>query len=418
MSVRFSEISYKTFRDRIYVRFLWDDDVSTVDSILRKSKDLDDLEDIPEEFYGFFEDFRITRGILKLASKSIKLRERYEEIVGEDLKTLRGKGLDDPIKLKLYFFKYVNEKFGGFVEEKDREKAIDGFSSLINLEKEKVRRLIDHLMSDAIIRKVHLEFEPYKMVGMYNLRVLESLIMNCREVKVEFSGGSLGTVAKRVVYTSKKYGILCDLFKDGDKLKVRFYGPVSIFGRPNRFGKMICSALIEVIRTCKAIGCDVGSLSSTITIHGRNYKLHLRKLPPLAFRPTAKTVSMFDSEVEKRLYWAFKSTKLGGWNIEREPDPIMVDGRLIVPDFLMYKGDRKVLVEVVGYWREEYLRKKIEQIEVLKNKGIKILIVANKKYSKILEKTGVPVISYYRDGSGLHIPIGKIMKFLKSFEEE
>ncbi|MHA1505708.1 MAG: DUF790 family protein [Candidatus Asgardarchaeia archaeon] len=416
MSVRLSDISYKTFRDKIYVRFLEEKDVPVVDRILKKIKSLDNLEDIPEEFYKFFDDFRITRGILKVVLKFAKVRERFEEILGEDLKGLKESGLGDPIKLKLYFFKYVNKEFGGFVEEKDREEAIDGFSSAVNIEKEKVRKLIDYfLLDDLSIKKVSFELEPYKVVGMYNLKVLESLIMNSREVEMELFGQSLGTVAKRIVYVSKKYGILCDLFKDNG-LKVRFYGPLSIFGRPNRFGKLICSALLDVIRTCNVIGCNVGLLSSTITIRGRDYKLHLRKLPPLTFHHTMKAISIFDSEVEKRLYWAFKSTKLGGWSIEREPDPIIIDGRLIVPDFLMYKGGKKVLVEIVGYWREEYLKKKIEQMERIKREGIKILIVANRKYSKILEKIGVPVISYYRDSSGLHIPIGKVMKFLKSFE--
>ena len=37
-----------------------------------------------------------------------------------------------------------------------------------------------------------------------------------------------------------------------------------------------------------------------------------------------------------------------------------VPGGVILPDFRLVQGDRSVLVEIVGYWRPEYLRKKFD----------------------------------------------------------
>ena len=37
-----------------------------------------------------------------------------------------------------------------------------------------------------------------------------------------------------------------------------------------------------------------------------------------------------------------------------------VPGGVILPDFRLVDGDRSVLVEIVGYWRPEYLRKKFD----------------------------------------------------------
>ncbi|OOV11968.1 DUF790 family protein [Deinococcus sp. LM3] len=48
------------------------------------------------------------------------------------------------------------------------------------------------------------------------------------------------------------------------------------------------------------------------------------------------------------------------WTLEREVDLVPVPGGVILPDFRLVNGDRSVLVEIVGYWRPEYLRKKFD----------------------------------------------------------
>ena len=47
------------------------------------------------------------------------------------------------------------------------------------------------------------------------------------------------------------------------------------------------------------------------------------------------------------------------WELQREVDLVPVPGGVILPDFrLVHPDGRSVLVEIVGYWRPEYLRKK------------------------------------------------------------
>lgn len=49
------------------------------------------------------------------------------------------------------------------------------------------------------------------------------------------------------------------------------------------------------------------------------------------------------------------------WTLEREVDLVPVPGGVIIPDFrLVHEDGRSVLVEIVGYWRPEYLKKKFE----------------------------------------------------------
>jgi predicted nuclease of restriction endonuclease-like RecB superfamily len=58
--------------------------------------------------------------------------------------------------------------------------------------------------------------------------------------------------------------------------------------------------------------------------------------------------------------WAQTPT---AWRLEREVDLIPLPGSVMVPDFRLGHPDgRSGLLELVGYWRPEYLRKKFAQV--------------------------------------------------------
>jgi hypothetical protein len=74
----------------------------------------------------------------------------------------------------------------------------------------------------------------------------------------------------------------------------------------------------------------------------------------------------FDSEVEENFARKFQEvvTVLTGWKLIREPDPLIVcGGKAFIPDFVFEKYDRKVYLEIVGFWTPEYLERKIQKIK-------------------------------------------------------
>ena len=74
--------------------------------------------------------------------------------------------------------------------------------------------------------------------------------------------------------------------------------------------------------------------------------------------------------------------------IEREVVLIPVFGSVMIPDFrLVHPDGRTYLLEIVGYWRPEYLRKKFSQV---KQANCENLILAISERLN-LEKVGVKV---------------------------
>ncbi|HEY9690328.1 MAG TPA: DUF790 family protein, partial [Coleofasciculaceae cyanobacterium] len=51
------------------------------------------------------------------------------------------------------------------------------------------------------------------------------------------------------------------------------------------------------------------------------------------------------------------------WKLEREVNLIPIPGSVAIPDFrLVHPDGRSWILEIVGYWRPEYLRKKFAQV--------------------------------------------------------
>lgn len=79
------------------------------------------------------------------------------------------------------------------------------------------------------------------------------------------------------------------------------------------------------------------------------------------------------------------------WRLEREVDLVPVPGGVILPDFrLVHEDGRSVLLEIVGYWRPEYLHKKFD---LLRRSGRRNVIVAVSERLN-LERVGVDVSDF------------------------
>jgi predicted nuclease of restriction endonuclease-like RecB superfamily len=69
----------------------------------------------------------------------------------------------------------------------------------------------------------------------------------------------------------------------------------------------------------------------------------------------------FDSQLEERFARDFRKVA-PDWDVLREPEPISVGTRLVFPDFALQhrtEQSRRWLVELVGFWTPEYVRRKL-----------------------------------------------------------
>ncbi len=184
---------------------------------------------------------------------------------------------------------------------------------------------------------------------------------------------------------------------------VTLYGPQEVMGAPNQYGERLarlCRALLGYRRALApqgaALGGDDGLRGvARVYLYGRpmTFPLDDRLLRLLRLGATRGEIDVtdatnpgaadgatvaFDSSLERRLYADFtaleRAGETAGWRIEREPEPLLVGGAILVPDFALTRGLRRVYLEIAGYWRPGYRERKARKLAALR--GAAALVVA------------------------------------------
>ncbi|NLE06456.1 MAG: DUF790 family protein, partial [Crenarchaeota archaeon] len=93
-----------------------------------------------------------------------------------------------------------------------------------------------------------------------------------------------------------------------------------------------------------------------------------------------------------------------------EPEPVIAGKKILIPDFSLEQGSVKIYVEIMGFWTESYLLRKIEK---LKQVNVKMLLLINESLAceklAALEKYAQLNLIFYRS----KIPWAQILHYLE-----
>ncbi|MEM4848706.1 MAG: DUF790 family protein, partial [Ignisphaera sp.] len=104
-----------------------------------------------------------------------------------------------------------------------------------------------------------------------------------------------------------------------------------------------------------------------------------------------KVKEVFDSSIEESIYNVLKSL---GVDIRREEEPIALGDILFIPDFKVCKNKKCFYIEVVGYWRKEYIEKKMYKLSEISKIMNRILVIADERLRQYLDKLKIPILYY------------------------
>jgi len=160
-------------------------------------------------------------------------------------------------------------------------------------------------------------------------------------------------------------------------------GPTSLFNPSTRYGLAIAKLIPALLHVTKWSLAAVLQTRDTYTNTWKRGRFTLNSECGLVSHyPKGKP---YDSMLEASFADRWDALK-SEWVLEREVDLIPIPGSVMIPDFrLVHPDGRSFLLEIVGYWRPEYLQKKFHQV---RRAGCDNLILAISERLN-LEKAGV-----------------------------
>ena len=267
----------------------------------------------------------------------------------------------------------------------------------------------------------------------------------------------VGAVIKRLCYLARILGVYYDLSYEPASslsavhpansnnallLSLTLYGPQEVTGAPQQYGMRLarlCRALLgyglpksaktEPGRTKKKSILPDAIVSAEATVHflQRTYRFlmdpNLLQLLPSVVETEADQTNrsaqadpsqLFDSSIEQSFSEAFGALAVGlgvdGWRLEREPEPLLLDHSIFIPDFAFTRGRQRIYVEILGFWTPSYRERKVQKLEQLRGRDdllLAIPIEAKAAFTAIIND--FPIVFY--DGQ---LSVTDVLQVLRS----
>ncbi len=335
----------------------------------------------------------------------------------KELAGLGSQGISSLEDFRLWFWEFVQSESGGFFLRDKRKEVFNKVAQTLQLPPQTIEPLLTAHREDVMqLQRRNTTPSAQDVIGAYNYEVLETLLFNSDTVVLSIKGSSLGATARSLMKYTKRFGVLVDLESSDGTLRATIAGPRIFFGRASSFGWNIAQVITNLLEEAPGLGISVDSVSIDVILRDRHYMVQLDadSIPLIIPRTQVREDEAFlDSKLEKQFFWSWHNNKFRGWDIIREPEAIIFGSHLIIPDFALVKGDHSVLLEIIGYWREEYTQKKLAQLEMLKQQGLKhMILLVDIKHRRYFIKSTYPVVFYRSRGKRYEIPYGKILKVL------
>ena len=355
----------------------------------RKQGDLSEILDELEE--GEF-DYRFIRGLNALLERRC---------------TFEIKSPIDPVSAREAVFKEAN-KLETVTTRGRREEVMNRVALSLKISVGDLERSLwaDH--ESELILKEFNTMKPVDLLKSYNLSLAQTLLFKAMSMEI-----SIKSNYQNVFRSIKNLGLMYLVERrDNEKFNVIVEGPLALFKMTERYG----TSLAKLLPTITSLGdwtvkANIVRRSFEGTPRILEFVLDHRQGHKLESIKAAK--GAFDSMVEKRFSQGFNSLNTG-WTLRREPEPLMSGSSIFIPDFSFEKNGMKFYLEIVGFWTEDYLRKKISKLRQIREENLIIAVNENLSCSGFKDIGRERKIILYKK----EVPLNIVLNFLDDHEEK
>lgn len=219
------------------------------------------------------------------------------------------------------------------------------------------------LYADLAENRILTQFDgitPEDLLHRYNLSQVQGVFYRASQITLNAHRNVPGEYKLLFRYL-KLFQLMAYIEGDADHgFTITVDGPTSLFKPSTRYGLAIAKLLPALLHVTKWSLSAILQNRDTYTGAWKTGRFTLNSDCGLVSHyPPGKP---YDSMLEASFADRWDSLK-SDWVLEREVDLIPIPGSVMIPDFrLVHPDGRTFLLEIVGYWRPEYLQKKFSQV--------------------------------------------------------
>lgn len=221
----------------------------------------------------------------------------------------------------------------------------------------------------ALLTEIGPDWTPEGLIARYNLELARGVLYWASHVRIEVHGGY-----KDLWKYIKFFKLMFWIQSQEDGYIVDLDGPISPFvSATMRYGRQF-AAFLPALLFCERWSM-VAMVRSPQTWSMATYRLDASS----ELKSHFKQSGLFDSRLEADFAHEFEEkfgAKRGQWMLTREDEVLNLGDTVIIPDFALThkRTGQRVLIELVGFWHPDYLRRKVEKVRAAQCRNLLLLV--------------------------------------------
>ncbi|GHO95239.1 hypothetical protein KSF_052870 [Reticulibacter mediterranei] len=316
-------------------------------------------EDTVNAYEGERTDYTVIRGLVKVLCDAATFVPQESPIVPAQLREklfTQGPAFAQPqlfqAKTRQEIMQEIAAELGTTIEQIEQAIFAD--------------RTANYILSD-----VGPSWTSEELIMRYNLELARGVLYWASEIIIEVASNY-----KELWHFIKlcKLMFWAEPIEDGG-YRITIDGPISPFVSSTlRYGRQMAVFLPALLL------CERWRLLAQVRPPQAQTTMIYRLDHNSALRSHFKRAGMFDSQLEADFAHEFEQKigeKRGHWQLRRESDVLLLGDTVMIPDFALVDEQdesRKILIELVGFWHPQYLRRKIEKVRAANCSHLLLLV--------------------------------------------
>lgn len=205
---------------------------------------------------------------------------------------------------------------------------------------------------------------PAALRDAYQLALLQGFLLRSSEVSLW-----VRTHVRAVARFAKLSRLLCTFTIEGDATRLALSGPLALFHATLKYGRALATFIPSVVST------PGWQLEASCVLPSERLRLSVGASAPLP--RTHALPRDTDSKLEALLARDLRRLR-SEWQLLREASAFQVGAQVVFPDFVLVRGDARVVVEIVGFWTPEYLASKLRVLAALSD--VPLVVAVDKSH--------------------------------------
>jgi len=271
----------------------------------------------------------------------------------------------------------------------NRDRTLEIIAS--SLSQELNREILPHeiekgLYADLQENRIFTQFDPpipEALLHRYNLSQVQGIFYRASHLVINAHRNDPGEYKLLFRYL-KLFQLMAYIEGDADTgFTITIDGPTSLFKASTRYGLALAKMIPALLHVSKwSLKAKLQNRDSYTNSIKTSYFSLDDRCGLVTHYPPGKP---YDSMLETSFARSWEKAKTV-WRLEREVDLVPLPGSVMIPDFrLVHPDGRNYLLEIVGYWRPEYLQKKFSQVR--RADADNLILAVSERLN--LEKAGV-----------------------------